>query len=444
LLNASDGVLRATARVRPDNLVRSATVTRLRRGAVGVTRRLVDLATGHPTSGDGRRSPSQRELSQVTLTQPGAPVSSSQRTARQARHRTLARRHLLLRLASERTVSLAVALVVLLAGVVTLGPLAVRPVGAAENTDQTVRLAIGGGVSGAQYDQTELAGLLGLSSANGLGDSVDDGSLYKPVAVDTSIESASDLLQHYTVKAGDSLTGIASKFHVSMMTIWWANHLTSKDQLHVGQVLVIPPINGLVIQVKVGDTLDALATKYKTTTAAIMEANQLTDPNLIVGQVLLMPGAKGAPIPTPKITRVVSGTSGHGTFVYTGGAWHWPVVGGGNYISQYFWSGHPGVDIAAAYGTPIVAPLAAKVVFAGWNSNGGGYQVWLNLGNGIYTGMYHMSSVSVRVGQVVSRGQQVGRVGQSGWATGPHCHFEVWIGYPWESSSYRVNPLRYY
>jgi murein DD-endopeptidase MepM/ murein hydrolase activator NlpD len=420
LLNASDGVMRATARVRPDKLIRSASVTRLRRGAVQVTRHLVDMATGYPTGSVDVRG-------------------------RNARQRTVVRRHLLLRFASERTVPLAVALVVLLAGIVTLGPLAVRPVGAAQNLDQRVRLSIGGGVAGAQYDQPELAGLLGLQSASSsLGDSVDDGSLYKPVAVDTSVESATDLLQHYTVKARDSLTGIASKFHVSMMTIWWANHLSSKDQLHVGQTLVIPPINGLVIEVKVGDTIDALATTYKTTTAAILQANQLTDSNLIVGQVLLMPGAKGAPIPTPKVTRVASGTAGHGTFVYTGGAWHWPVVGGGNYISQYFWSGHPGVDIAAGYGTPIVAPLAAKVVFAGWNSNGGGYQVWLNLGNGIYTGEYHMSAVTVHVGQVVARGQQVGRIGQSGWATGPHCHFEVWIGYPWASGSYRVNPLRYY
>ena len=432
MLNASDGVMRATARVRPAIAVRTASALRLRRSASRAVRGLVHLATGHSTISSTASLGLPRHESRAAL-------SST------TRRRAVVRRRLLVRLASERTVPLAVALVVLMAGIVTLGPLAVRPVGAAQAAPQDVRIAVGGGISGAQYDQTEIAGLLGLSSsASSLGDSVDDGSLYKPVAVDTSVESASDLLQHYTVRSGDSLTGIASKFGVSMMTIWWANHLTSKDQLHIGQVLVIPPINGLVITVNVGDTLDSLATKYKTTGAAILSANQLTDSNLIVGQVLMMPGAKGAPIPAPKVTKIASGTAGHGSFTYTGGAWHWPVVGGGNYISQYFWSGHPGVDIAAAYGTPIVAPLAGKVVFAGWNSNGGGYQVWLNLGNGIYTGQYHMSAVLVHVGQVVARGQTVGRIGESGWATGPHCHFEVWIGYPWASSSYRVNPLRYF
>jgi murein DD-endopeptidase MepM/ murein hydrolase activator NlpD len=55
-----------------------------------------------------------------------------------------------------------------------------------------------------------------------------------------------------------------------------------------------------------------------------------------------------------------------------------------------------------------------------------------------------MSAVLVSAGQTVTKGQRIGRIGQTGWATGPHDHFEVWIGKPWESGSYRVNPLRYY
>jgi murein DD-endopeptidase MepM/ murein hydrolase activator NlpD len=119
-------------------------------------------------------------------------------------------------------------------------------------------------------------------------------------------------------------------------------------------------------------------------------------------------------------------------------------VGGGNYISQYFHYGHLGIDIAATYGTPIVAPLAGVVVFAGWKSNGGGYQVWISHGNNLYTMSCHMSGVTVSTGQSVGRGQGVGRVGMSGWATGPHDHFAVSIGYPWGGGSYFVNPLNYY
>ena len=116
----------------------------------------------------------------------------------------------------------------------------------------------------------------------------------------------------------------------------------------------------------------------------------------------------------------------------------------GGYISQYFHSGHLGVDVAAPYGSAIISPRAGTVVFAGWKDNGGGYQVWIYHGNGIYTGHHHMSKVLVSAGQTVAKGQLIGRIGQTGWATGPHDHFEVWVGYPWQSGSYRINPLRYY
>jgi murein DD-endopeptidase MepM/ murein hydrolase activator NlpD len=121
----------------------------------------------------------------------------------------------------------------------------------------------------------------------------------------------------------------------------------------------------------------------------------------------------------------------------------WPVVGGGNYISQYFHAGHGAIDIAADYGSPVVAAAAGKVVFAGWRSNGGGYQVYVSHGSGLYTTYNHMSSIAVGIGQSVSAGQRVGRIGQTGNATGPHLHFEVWIGFPWRGG-YETNPMRYF
>lgn len=116
------------------------------------------------------------------------------------------------------------------------------------------------------------------------------------------------------------------------------------------------------------------------------------------------------------------------------------MVGGKNYVSQYFHYGHFGIDIAGDFGSKVRAAGAGVVTFAGWKSNGGGYQVWVAHGSNLFTTYNHMSGVSVGVGQHVGAGQQVGRLGQSGYATGPHLHFEVWRGAIWDGGQ-RVNPL---
>ena len=290
---------------------------------------------------------------------------------------------------------------------------------------------------------------------------LDDGTLLTGYAPATKVEDGADLIETYKVKSGDTLVEIAHRNGVSMMTLWWANHLKSKDDLSIGQVLRIPPVSGVVYTVKDTDDLDGLAGRYDVSAKHVMKLNGLEDPTLVVGQVLVLPGAKGAPIPTPKPTPKPErssngggggsssggggggGGNGGGGVHYNGGQFHWPVVGGGNYISQYFHYGHEALDIAADYGSHVVAAAGGRVIFAGWKSNGGGYQVWVAHGGGLYTTYNHMSAITVGNGQGVGRGQQVGRVGQSGMATGPHLHFEVWIGPVWSGGT-RVNPLRYF
>jgi murein DD-endopeptidase MepM/ murein hydrolase activator NlpD len=277
---------------------------------------------------------------------------------------------------------------------------------------------------------------------------LEDGTLLKPVAVDTTVADGSGLVKSYTVKSGDTMASIATRHHVTSMTILWANNLKTKE-VRVGQVLKIPPVSGLIVTIGPADTLDAVAARYAVDSTDILAANQLEDPNLVIGQVLVIPGAKGKELPKPA-TRSSAGTrssSATGRNIrppssYIGGSFVWPVVGGDNYISQYYHYGHYGLDIAADYGSRVRAAGAGTVIFAGWKSNGGGFQVWVAHGGGLYTTYNHMSGVSVASGQHLGRGQQVGRVGQSGNATGPHLHFEVWRGPVWDGGS-RVNPLGY-
>jgi len=409
-----------------------------------------------------------------------APSRGKRRSLRQAAR--LDRTGFVGRLGTDKAVAVVVASIVLSASVVSVSAATPGgPTGGPDGDGVTPRVAImdGGGLEGGDLvdggDQVDIPGFAGVLTPIDLrgtpsgvdvaadipvantgvsGPFLDDGTLVKPVAVDTTVEDGSGMLKKYRVRGGDTLSGIANKFDISMMTLWWANHLSSKDELHLGQVLVIPPVSGLVVTVTPADTLDSLAARYGVSTSRILKTNQLTDPNLVVGQVLVVPGAQGKPIPTPKATKSpvvrhppTGGGGGGGPSVrppvhYGGGHFMWPVVGGGNYISQYYHYGHYAIDIAADYGSTVRAAGSGTVIYAGWKSNGGGYQVWIAHGSNLYTTYNHMSAVLVGRGQHVGRGQQVGRIGQSGNATGPHLHFEVWIGPVW-SGGRRVNPLAY-
>jgi murein DD-endopeptidase MepM/ murein hydrolase activator NlpD len=249
---------------------------------------------------------------------------------------------------------------------------------------------------------------------------------------------AKTLLRKYAVVAGDTLGGIAGRFGLATSTVYWANkaQLPDPGSLRIGQQLVIPPIDGLVVTVGAKDSLASLATKYKISAQDIVDANSLPDTTVAVGQTLIIPGASGGPMPASKVGAPRSASSG---------SWVWPVKGPW-YISQYFWSGHHAIDIAAGSGTPVVAAVRGTVVKVGNNGYlGGGNVIWVMDGPKLYTTYNHLLSWNVRVGQSVGAGQVIGRVGQTGEATGPHLHFEVWLGYPWGLGTVAdaVNPCYY-
>lgn len=98
---------------------------------------------------------------------------------------------------------------------------------------------------------------------------------------------------------------------------------------------------------------------------------------------------------------------------------------------------HPGIDIGAPIGQPIVAALAGVVVSAGPMGTYGNIVV-IDHGNGFATAYAHQSRILVRAGQRVARGERIGLVGSTGASTGPHLHFETRVnGTP-------VDPLRYF
>ncbi len=268
-----------------------------------------------------------------------------------------------------------------------------------------------------------------------------DGTIYNTIQIGED-PAAGGGFQWYTVVGGDTVRKIAGRFSISVDTLYWANksRLPYPDSIAVGLRLLIPPVNGVVIVITAGDSLSSLAQKYKVAANAIAVANVLPDDKLTAGQILVIP-VEPKPMPTPKSGCV-------GTCSYGGGTLRKPIVGY-YYISQYYSSRHPAIDFAAATGTPVVASAGGKVVYAGWKNSGagagGGIVVWINHNGKLYTTYNHLSAEFVSVGQTVAAGQRIGSVGETGNATGPHLHFEVWVCYPWTGGTTGCarNPLNY-
>jgi murein DD-endopeptidase MepM/ murein hydrolase activator NlpD len=237
-------------------------------------------------------------------------------------------------------------------------------------------------------------------------------------------EQPRQAIEVYTVKAGDSVLAIAAKYGLQPETIMWANTDLEQnpDRLQIGQQVNVLPVNGVLHIVKPGDTLSSLAAKYKVELNQIVgyKPNGLADASsqLKVGSQLVIPGG-AKPFVQQQLTASYTGPVdqlGSGNF-------SWPTSGS---ITQGYWGGHPAVDIGSWIGAPAKAADSGVVVEAGggWSS-GYGNHVIIDHGNGFTTLYAHLTSIFVKPGESVTRGEQIGTVGSTGNSTGPHLHFEI-------------------
>jgi murein DD-endopeptidase MepM/ murein hydrolase activator NlpD len=120
----------------------------------------------------------------------------------------------------------------------------------------------------------------------------------------------------------------------------------------------------------------------------------------------------------------------------------WPVQGriSGRFGNQRIYNGtpkspHSGMDVAAASGTPVLAPAGGIVTFAAPDLYLTGGTVLLDHGHGVSSNFLHLSRIDVKVGERVTQGQRIGAVGATGRATGPHLHW----GMNW--FDVRIDPL---
>ncbi len=260
----------------------------------------------------------------------------------------------------------------------------------------------------------------------------------------------------YTVESGDSPWLIANQNDMSLDDLYKMNPELKDNEkyMQVGdEVVIMVPEPELKVETKVEIVYNEPI--YRQTV-------YVDDPDTYVGSSTVIDNGSDGVM---EVTAIVTKLNGEeidreitgkerikepSNKVISKGSKPFPVKGAtGSYIYPvsgyvitspygYRWgSFHHGVDLALASGNPIVAADGGTIVFAGWKSSTYGYTVEIDHGNGVLTRYAHCSKVSVKVGEAVSKGQEIAKVGSTGRSTGPHVHFEI------RFDGVAANPLNY-
>ncbi|MFQ5420414.1 MAG: peptidoglycan DD-metalloendopeptidase family protein [Anaerolineae bacterium] len=238
----------------------------------------------------------------------------------------------------------------------------------------------------------------------------------------------------YLVQRGDTPTSIAEAYGISPETILGGNPRLSEESslLQADTEIVILPVDGVLHDVRPGDTVESVAALYGASVEDIInyEPNNLEFPYRLYPdtQIIVPGGVRELFVWTPPdLTTVNRGTSGIGSgvnpVIVGTGTFIFPVVS--RVFTQYYWYGHPGIDIALPIGSAVYASDSGTVTFAGWNTYGYGNLIVVNHGNGFETFYAHLSQIFVVPGQIVYQGDVIGGTGSTGNSSGPHIHFEI-------------------
>jgi LysM repeat protein len=271
--------------------------------------------------------------------------------------------------------------------------------------------------------------------------SVSQAKVIDTIKDETNADTENHTITNYKVQSGDTVSGIAEKFDISVNTVLWANDLRRDSKLKVGTSLIILPISGVKYTVKSGDTLQSIALKYKGDAKEIVAYNDLPGDKIKVGDEIVIPDgemtAAAAPA-TAKSTLAKAASVALGVNVAkaqtaqvstsVSGYYMRPISGGTRTQGVH---GTNGVDLADSCGTTMYASAGGTVTIAkgdgAWNGGYGNYVV-INHENGSQTLYAHMQTVSVSEGSTVSKGEVIGTLGATGkvhGVTGCHVHFEI-------------------
>jgi murein DD-endopeptidase MepM/ murein hydrolase activator NlpD len=230
----------------------------------------------------------------------------------------------------------------------------------------------------------------------------------------------------HVVQTGETIYSIATGYGISPNALMQANGMAQAEFLRVGQTLAIP-----------GATRAPATTSAPTTVAAAPIPAPVATP--APTPVAATPAPAPAATPAPQTAATTTTAPAAGAVSANGTTFRWPLQG--RVISDFGpkpgGERNDGINLAAPEGTDIRAAEAGTVIYAGNEIPGYGNLILIRHADNFVTAYAHTSAMLVTTDQTVSRGQVIGRVGQTGSVTSPQLHFELRRG------STPINPMDY-
>jgi murein DD-endopeptidase MepM/ murein hydrolase activator NlpD len=222
----------------------------------------------------------------------------------------------------------------------------------------------------------------------------------------------------YKLKQGDMIGILAQDFGLNQDTLISVNDIKNSRSIREGVVLKIPNQDGIAYTVRASDTLSGIAEKYGVDSGDILTANEYFSANLKEGDTLFIPGVRLDPTALQEINGDLFIWPTTNRYVTSAYGWRRSPIT----HTRLF---HFGIDIRGSTGAPVYAAMAGRVSYTGYNEVYGNHIV-ITHHSGYRTLYGHLNVIRVKSGAYVSTGQRIGDVGNTGASTGPHLHFTVY------------------